>query len=327
MRSRMLPMLVLASTSPRRQELLRNAGIAFEVQPAHIPEDVLPGEGAKECAERLAREKALSIARQRPHDVVLGADTVVVVDGELLGKPADAADARRMLRLLSGRKHEVITGVCLVASGVPSISSETTVVTVNELTDEEIADYVASVEPMDKAGAYAIQGIASRWIPRIEGDYSNVVGLPVALVFRMLRQADASKVAESSIPVHGHDTSRDQGMILRMWTARATAEKSGEYIDHATKKIFPALRSIDGFRGAYLLRRTVEGVIELAVLTLWESMEAIRRFAGVKPERAVVEPEARAVLSSFDEVVTHFEVVHRSEGAGSDAAGSEAAGK
>jgi septum formation protein len=323
----MLPMLVLASTSPRRQELLRNAGIAFEVQPAHIPEDVLPGEGAKECAERLAREKALSIARQRPHDVVLGADTVVVVDGELLGKPADAADARRMLRLLSGRKHEVITGVCLVASGVPSISSETTVVTVNELTDEEIADYVASVEPMDKAGAYAIQGIASRWIPRIEGDYSNVVGLPVALVFRMLRQADASKVAESSIPVHGHDTSRDQGMILRMWTARATAEKSGEYIDHATKKIFPALRSIDGFRGAYLLRRTVEGVIELAVLTLWESMEAIRRFAGVKPERAVVEPEARAVLSSFDEVVTHFEVVHRSEGAGSDAAGSEAAGK
>lgn len=321
-------MLVLASTSPRRQELLRNAGIAFEVQPAHIPEDVLPGEGAKECAERLAREKALSIVLQRPHDIVLGADTVVIVDGELLGKPADAADARRMLRLLSGRKHEVITGVCLVASGVPSISSETTVVTVNELTDQEIADYVASGEPMDKAGAYAIQGIASRWIPRIEGDYSNVVGLPVALVFRMLREGAASKVAQPSIPVHGHgdDPSRDQGMILRMWTARATTEKSGEYIDHATKKIFPALRSIDGFRGAYLLRRTVEGVIELAVLTLWESMEAIRRFAGVKPERAVVEPEARAVLSSFDEVVTHFEVVHRSEGGGSEGRGSEAAG-
>ncbi len=310
-------MLVLASTSPRRQELLRNAGIAFEVQPAHIPEDVLPGEGAKECAERLAREKALSIARQRPHDVVLGADTVVVVDGELLGKPADAADARRMLRLLSGRKHEVITGVCLVASGVPSISSETTVVTVNELTDEEIADYVASVEPMDKAGAYAIQGIASRWIPRIEGDYSNVVGLPVALVFRMLREA-AVKVAQPSIPAHrhGNDSSRDKGIIVRMWTARATAEKSGEYVEHATKKVLPALRAIDGFRGAYLLRRTVEGAIELAVLTLWESMEAISKFAGVKPERAVVEPEARAVLSSFDEIVTHFEVVHRSEGAG-----------
>ena len=203
----MLPMLVLASESPRRQELLRNAGIPFEVQPAHIPEDVLPGEGAKECAERLACEKALSIARKHPHDIVLGADTVVVVDGELLGKPADAADARRMLRLLSGRKHEVITGVCLVASGVPSISSATTVVTVNELTDQEISDYVTGGEPMDKAGAYAIQGIASRWIPRIEGDYSNVVGLPVALVFRMLREAAASKVWQPVTTAHENDTS------------------------------------------------------------------------------------------------------------------------
>ena len=319
----MLP-IVLASASPRRQELLRNAGIPFEAQPANIPEDPLPGEGAKECAERLASEKALSTARQRPHDIVLGADTVVIVDGELLGKPADAADARRMLRLLSGREHEVITGVCLVASGVRSISSATTVVTVNELTDQEIADYVASGEPMDKAGAYAIQGIASRWIPRIEGDYSNVMGLPVALVLRLLREAAARKVAQPSIPVHRHadDTPRDKGMILRMWTARATAEKSCEYVEHATKKVFPALRAIDGFRGAYLLRRKVEGsVIELAVLTLWESMEAISRFAGVNPERAVVEPEARAVLSSFDEVVTHFEVVHYSEGAGSEGAG------
>jgi septum formation protein len=185
-------MLVLASASPRRQELLRNAGIAFEVQPANIAEDPLPGESAKACAERLAREKALTVARQRPHnkdnDIVLGADTVVVVDGQLLGKPADAADAVRMLRMLSGRKHQVITGVCLVVSGKPSVSSETTVVTVNELTDQDIVDYVASGEPMDKAGAYAIQGIASRWIPRIEGDYGNVVGLPVALVFRMLRE-------------------------------------------------------------------------------------------------------------------------------------------
>jgi septum formation protein len=185
-------MLVLASASRRRQELLRNAGIAFEVQPANIAEDPLPGESAKACAERLAREKALTVARQRPHnkdnDIVLGADTVVVVDGQLLGKPADAADAVRMLRMLSGRKHQVITGVCLVVSGKPSVSSETTVVTVNELTDQDIVDYVASGEPMDKAGAYAIQGIASRWIPRIEGDYGNVVGLPVALVFRMLRE-------------------------------------------------------------------------------------------------------------------------------------------
>lgn len=186
-------MLVLASASPRRQELLRNAGIAFEVQPADIPEDPLPGEAAKDCAERLAREKAIAVARQRPHDCVLGADTVVVVggqyDGQLLGKPSDAADAARMLRLLSGREHQVITGVCLVVSGQALVASETTLVTVSEITDKEIADYVASGEPMDKAGAYAIQGIASRWIPRIEGDYSNVVGLPVALVYRMLRHA------------------------------------------------------------------------------------------------------------------------------------------
>ena len=179
-------MLVLASASPRRQELLRNAGIAFEVVPANIPEDSLPGEGAKDCAERLAREKALAVARQRPHDVVLGADTVVVIDGQILGKPSDSSDAARMLRLLSGRDHHVITGVCLVADGQSFVASETTLVTVNKISDQEIADYVATGEPMDKAGAYAIQGIASRWIPRIKGDYCNVVGLPVALVFRML---------------------------------------------------------------------------------------------------------------------------------------------
>ena len=181
-------MLVLASASPRRQELLRSAGLSFEVQPADIPESALPGEAAKDCAERLARDKALAAASQRPHDFILGADTVVVVDGQILGKPADAADAARMLRLLSGSEHQVITGVCLVVNGQPSVASETTVVTMSELTEKDITDYVASGEPMDKAGAYAIQGIASRWIPRIEGDYSNVVGLPVALVLRMLRE-------------------------------------------------------------------------------------------------------------------------------------------
>jgi septum formation protein len=185
-------MLVLASASPRRQELLRNAGIAFEVQPAHIPEDPQPGESAKACAERLAREKAQAVARLRPQDVVLGADTVVVVDGELLGKPSDAADAERMLRMISGREHYVSTGVCLVAGGRWSVASETTSVTMIEISEKEITDYVASGEPMDKAGAYAIQGIASRWIPRIEGDYSNVVGLPVALVWRLILQARAT---------------------------------------------------------------------------------------------------------------------------------------
>ena len=167
----------------------------------------MPGEPPGACAERLAREKALAVWRTRPQDRVLGADTIVVVDETILGKPADAEDAARMLRLLSGRVHRVITGVCVVeavASGqlpvaskaadlpqVPEIlrtASETTLVKLNELSDEEIRDYVASGEPMDKAGAYAIQGMASRWIPRIEGDYSNVVGLPVALVYKMLRE-------------------------------------------------------------------------------------------------------------------------------------------
>lgn len=182
-------MLVLASASPRRQELLRDAGISFEVQPAHIVEDPLPYEDAQACAERLAREKALAIAQLRPGDTILGADTVVVVDGQMLGKPLDPTDAARMLRLLSGRTHQVITGVCVVVSGRWSVASETTFVTMSEISEKEIADYIATGEPMDKAGAYAIQGIASRWIPRIEGDYSNVVGLPVALVLRMLKQA------------------------------------------------------------------------------------------------------------------------------------------
>jgi septum formation protein len=182
-------MLVLASASPRRQELLRAAGISFEVQLASITEDPLPGEDAKSCAERLAREKAIAIAKQRPNDTVLGADTVVVIDNQNLGKPNDATDAIRMLRLLSGRTHQVITGVCLAFRGQTLVKSETTSVTVSEISNSEIASYVATGEPMDKAGAYAIQGMAARWIPRIEGDYSNVVGLPVALVYRMLREA------------------------------------------------------------------------------------------------------------------------------------------
>ena len=188
--------LVLASASPRRQELLRNAGIAFTVQPADIDESPRDGESPVECALRLAREKALAVSGSHPEDCVLGADTIVVVDGKILGKPRDAADAARMLRLLSGRTHEVVTGVCLVGPGGElrtasrelRTGSETTRVTMCEISDEEIKEYIATEEPMDKAGAYAIQGMASRWIPRIEGDYSNVVGLPVALVHRMLQE-------------------------------------------------------------------------------------------------------------------------------------------
>ena len=210
--------LVLASASPRRQELLRNAGIAFTVQPANIDESPRDSESPVAFAQRLAQEKALAVSRSCPQDCVLGADTIVVVDEKILGKPRDAADAARMLRLLSGRTHEVITGVCLVraaSSCQPPVTSkpgsravesaavdqklrtgnrelrtafETTLVTVCEISDDDITEYIATREPMDKAGAYAIQGIASRWIPRIEGDYSNVVGLPVALVYRMLQE-------------------------------------------------------------------------------------------------------------------------------------------
>jgi septum formation protein len=186
-------MLILASASPRRQELLRNAGIAFSVQAANINETPLAGESPRGCAERLAGEKALAVFQSRPQQWVLGADTIVVVGDAMLGKPRDADDAVRMLRMLSGRTHEVITGVCVVGpvASKSNVASETTLVTMCEVSDEEIREYVATGEPMDKAGAYAIQGMASRWIPRIEGDYSNVVGLPVALVYAMLRERGA----------------------------------------------------------------------------------------------------------------------------------------
>ena len=186
-------MLILASASPRRQELLRNAGFAFCVRASDIPETPLNGETPRDCAVRLAREKALAVAKGFPNDIVLGADTIVVIDGAMLGKPDNEADAARMLRALSGRTHEVITGVCVVAAtncGNRELrtASETTAVTMKKFSEQEIADYVATGEPMDKAGGYAIQGKASRWIPRIEGDYSNVVGLPLALVSQMLQE-------------------------------------------------------------------------------------------------------------------------------------------
>jgi len=189
--------LVLASASPRRRELLQNAGIPFVIHPSKIPELPRKGETPQACAERLAREKALNVFRQRPQDFVLGADTIVIVDGQILGKPRDAGDAARMLRLLSGRTHQVTTGVCLIGpdgkakTSVEDNRSETTLVTMSELTDDDIQSYVATGEPLDKAGAYAIQGMASRWISRIEGDSFNVVGLPVSLVYRMLRENDA----------------------------------------------------------------------------------------------------------------------------------------
>ncbi len=187
-------MLILASASPRRSELLTQTGYSFLVHPAHINEDPLPGEEPIAYVTRLAREKAEAVFRERaksspkPEDIaVLGADTTVTLDGEILAKPTDAADAARMLRLLSGRTHRVITGVALITGSNTEVAAEVTAVRFLTLSDEEIADYVASGEPMDKAGAYAIQGRAARWIPRIEGCYFNVMGLPLALVSSMLK--------------------------------------------------------------------------------------------------------------------------------------------
>ncbi len=185
--------LVLASASPRRRELLQQAGYRFRVRAAEIDEAVLPGEDPVGYVTRLAREKAESIFRQIEAEavalqglVVLGADTTVVVDGELLGKPESREDAVRMLRLLSGRTHRVITGVAVVSAGSVQVAAEVTGVKFLTLDEAEIAGYVATGEPMDKAGAYGIQGMAARWIPRIEGCYFNVVGLPLALVGAML---------------------------------------------------------------------------------------------------------------------------------------------
>jgi septum formation protein len=184
--------LILASASPRRSELLRNASIPFTVDPAHVAEQPAANEKPVDYAQRLARDKARAVFARHPLSAVLGADTVVVVDEHLLEKPAHPADAARMLWLLSGRTHEVITGVCLLVPGFEQTEAEITQVIFSPLSDEEIAAYVASGEPMDKAGAYAIQGMASRWVERIYGCYFNVVGLPVARVYRMMRAAEAA---------------------------------------------------------------------------------------------------------------------------------------
>ena len=183
-------MLILASASPRRRELLTQAGFNFRVHPAHIPEDLLAGEDPIAYVTRLAREKARAVydqlAAAEPRIAVLGADTTVTLDNHILGKPEDASDAERMLRLLSGRTHRVITGVSLVSAVGVETAAEVTAVQFLTLSDAEIEAYVATGEPMDKAGAYAIQGRAARWIPRIEGCYFNVVGLPIALVATLL---------------------------------------------------------------------------------------------------------------------------------------------
>lgn len=182
-----LPRLVLASGSPRRAEILRAVGWPFEAEAADVDESLRAGERPVEYVERLAREKAAAVARTRLFGLVLGADTVVVCEGEILGKPRDDEDARRMLRALSGRWHEVLTGVALVRAedSRVEVAHERTRVRFCRMTEEEIDWYVETNEPADKAGAYAVQGRAALFIEGLEGDYWNVVGLPVRLVYEL----------------------------------------------------------------------------------------------------------------------------------------------
>ena len=179
--------LILASASPRRAELLRTAGYAFDIMAVDVDERVRSGETAEAYVRRLALEKSARAGDGGSRDdVVLAADTAVVVDGDILGKPADDRDARRMLMRLSGRPHRVLTGVSIRTAAVERGDVESTDVWFAPLSEADLSWYVASGEGRDKAGAYAIQGLASRFIPRISGSYSNVVGLPVARVAALL---------------------------------------------------------------------------------------------------------------------------------------------
>jgi septum formation protein len=189
--------LILASASPRRAELLRAAGFEFDVVPADVDERPQPGEQPDAYVCRVALDKARAVAACLSDAVVLAADTCVVVDGLILGKPADGDDAARMLQMLSGRSHVVLTGVAVIGPAGIRVEASSSHVVVAGLSSVEIAWYVASGEPADKAGAYAIQGLASRFVEAVDGSYSNVVGLPVALVYRLLcEQGSMSRPAD-----------------------------------------------------------------------------------------------------------------------------------
>jgi len=191
------PRIILASGSPRRRELLAAAGLSVEVDPVDADESVYAGEAPAAYVERVAIAKATIGARRHPDAAVLGGDTTVVLDGHIFGKPEDDGDARQMLERLSGRPHDVLTGVALVWRGAMRARVEKTTVWFRPLSAHDIAWYVASGEPRDRAGAYAIQGLASRFIPRIDGSYGNVVGLPVTAVLALLEDAGISALAHS----------------------------------------------------------------------------------------------------------------------------------
>lgn len=184
----MTAQLILASASPRRRELLMQAGMSFEVVPAAIDETRRAGEDPAAYVQRLALEKAEAIHTLHPDCFVIGADTTVEIDGHALEKPVDRADAERMLRALSDRTHHVHTGIALFSPTARRGHLETTSVTFNAIDEADLARYLDSEEPYDKAGAYGIQGYAARWIPRIEGDYFNVMGLPIAATVRLLHE-------------------------------------------------------------------------------------------------------------------------------------------
>jgi septum formation protein len=184
--------LILASGSPRRRELLAQVGYVFTVQAADIDESSRTGETPQDYVGRLALEKALAVAEHEPHAVVIGSDTTVVLDGAILGKPVDLVEARAMLQRLSGRVHQVHTGIAAVREGGARAVShvETTQVTFGVIPPEELDRYLATGDSLDKAGAYGIQGYAARWIPRIDGCYFNVMGLPVAATVALLERLD-----------------------------------------------------------------------------------------------------------------------------------------
>ena len=178
--------MILASQSPRRRELLALVGIPHEVRPADIDETYLPGEPPRDHAERLAREKTAAIAAAEPEALVIGSDTIVVVDGDVLGKPAEAEEAERMIARLAGRTHTVMTGVAVAWRGQTRSAVEEVDVTFHPLSAREIAEYVATREPMDKAGAYGIQGYGATIVARVDGDYFAVMGLPLQRLVRLL---------------------------------------------------------------------------------------------------------------------------------------------
>jgi septum formation protein len=183
-------MIILASSSPRRRKLLEMLGIQHEVVPANVPEVRRPGESATAMATRLARAKAESVARDRPHALVLAADTVVVIDNDVLGKPENASEAHHMLELLSGRSHVVITAVALACPDGNTLErSDETQVWFRELSSQMIADYVTTGEPLDKAGSYGVQGYGAILVDRVEGDFFSVMGLPLRLIAEMLEDA------------------------------------------------------------------------------------------------------------------------------------------